>query len=165
VALGCAIVARSNAGAREIPIRQFFRGAMETALAVDECLTMAHFPVWPDEGRIGTGFQEVSARRSDFALVAAAAQLQLDASGACRRAALGVGGAGPVPMLLESAAERLLGTRLTDADLAGAARTAEAALESVADIDSSATYRRRVAGEMVQRALTEAKSELSPGNT
>ena len=46
------------------------------------------------EGRIGTGFHEVSARRSDFALVAAAAQVALDADGRCTALAVGIGGAG-----------------------------------------------------------------------
>ncbi len=164
-ALGCAIVARSTAGERSIAIAEFFRGAMETALAAEECLTVVHFPVWQeDSGRVGTGFQEVSARRSDFALAAAAAQVQLDGAGVCRRAALSVGGVGTVPVRIEPAAERLLGTRLDEADLADAARIAEHAVETVTDLHASGEYRRRVIGELVRRALAEATSEASNGS-
>ena len=53
---------------------------MITALPEGAILTSVRFPVWT-EGRIGTGFHEVSSRKSDFALVAAAAQVALDADG------------------------------------------------------------------------------------
>ena len=50
---------------------------MMTTLPPGDCLTAIRFPVWRDK-RIGAGFHEVSARRSDFAFVAAAAQVALD---------------------------------------------------------------------------------------
>jgi CO/xanthine dehydrogenase FAD-binding subunit len=164
-ALGCAVIARSTTGERSIPIAEFFRGAMETALAAGECLTSVHFPVWPDDaGRVGTGFQEVSPRHSDFAIAAAAAQVQLDGAGVCRRVAIGVGGTGTVPAHVEAAAERLLGTRLADGDIADSARIAEQAIETAADLHASAEYRRRVAGELVRRAVAEAKSDALRGS-
>jgi CO/xanthine dehydrogenase FAD-binding subunit len=162
-ALGATITASSTAGERPIAIAQFFRGAMETALAAEECLSAVSFPVWR-EGRIGTGFQEVSARRSDFALAAAAVQLVLDDDGTCRRATLAIGGAGAMPLSIEAAAQRLVGTRLTDADLADAADIAEAAITASGDTHASALYRRRVAGEMARRALAEARSEALAGH-
>lgn len=164
LALGATIVARSAAGERRIAVTDFFRGAMETSLAAEECLATVHFPAWQEGGRVGTGFQEVSARRSDFALAAAAVQLELDGAGICRRAALSIGGAGAVPMLAPSAAERLVGTRLAEADLADAVGiAAETAVAPVADLDAPAAYRRRLAGEMVRRALAEARSEIAGG--
>jgi CO/xanthine dehydrogenase FAD-binding subunit len=162
--LGCTISARSMAGERQIPIADFFRGAMETALTAEECLTMVHFPVWPEGGRIGTGFQELSPRHSDFAIAAVAAQLQIDDAGICRRAAVSVGGTGTVPMRVGAATDRLLGTRLTEADLADAARIAEETVETATDLHASAAYRRRVAGELARRALAEATSEALDGN-
>ena len=56
--------------------------------------------------RIGVGFHEVSARQSDFAFVAAAAQIALDDDGRCRRLAAGIGAATPVPMRLDARARR-----------------------------------------------------------
>ena len=59
------------------------------------------FPSGP-EGRIGTGFHEISARKSDFALVAAAAQVAPDADGRSGTAlAAGLGGAGDSPICLD----------------------------------------------------------------
>ncbi|HXY99607.1 MAG TPA: FAD binding domain-containing protein [Stellaceae bacterium] len=150
------LVARSTAGERRIAARDFFAGAMTTTLGPEECLVAAHFPLWREE-RLGTGFQETSIRRSDFALAAAAAQLVLDARGVCRRAALGLGGAAATPLRLEAAAERLIGTRLEPADIAAARVLAEAAVEPISDLHASAEHRRRVAGAMVERALAEAR--------
>jgi CO/xanthine dehydrogenase FAD-binding subunit len=159
-ALGATVTARSTSGERPIAMTQFFRGAMETALAAEECLSAVSFPAWRD-GRIGTGFQEVSARRSDFALAAAAVQLALDEGGICRRATLAIGGAGAMPLAIDVAAQRLVGTRLADADLADAAGMAEATIAASGDANGSALYRRRVAGEMARRALAEARDELA----
>lgn len=163
--LDCTIVAGSSTGERGLPIAEFFRGAMETALTAGECLTAVHFPVWRDDaGRVGTGFQEASPRHSDFAIAAAAAQLQLDGAGVCRRVAIGVGGTGTVPAQIEAAAARLLGTRLAENDIADSARIAEQAIVTAADLHASAEYRRRVAGELVRRAVAEAKSEALHGS-
>ena len=157
--LGAELVARSSAGERRFAARDFFLGAMTTALAPEDCLVAARFPLWRDARRLGTGFQEVSIRRSDFALVAAAAQLALDADGICRRAALGVGGAAATPLSLEAAAARLAGTRLEASDIAAAVALAHAAIEPISDLHASAAYRRRVAGALIARAISEARAD------
>src|SRR5579862_2986398 len=114
--LDAAITARSTSGERVIAAAQFFAGAMTTALSAEECLTEVRFPIW-NEARLGTGFEEMSIRRSDFALVAAACQLALDGDGVCRRIALGIGGAEAVPVRASEAEQRLTGTRLEPGDI------------------------------------------------
>jgi CO/xanthine dehydrogenase FAD-binding subunit len=156
--LEATLVARSPAGERAISARDFFQGAMATALADEECLVAARFPLW-DAARLGTGFHEASIRRSDFALAAAAAQLALDERGRCARAALGLGGAAATPLFLAEASARLVGTRLADDDIAAALALADRALSPIADPHASAAYRRRVAGAMLERALAEARAE------
>lgn len=161
--LGAELVARSTAGERRLAARDFFESALTTALAAEECLAAACFPLWRDAGAIGTGFQEVSLRQGDFALVAAAAQLVLDGDGRCRRIALGIGGAGPRPIALDAAAARLHGTRLGAADIAEAAALADAALEPMSDLHASAAYRRRVARALLTRVIAEAQAEAAGG--
>ena len=84
--LDAGLVAESTGGAKNIGISGFFLGLMETSLAPDECLTEVHLPVWNGGGIIGTGFQEVSIRAGDFAIVA----LAVEATASSIR--LGVGG-------------------------------------------------------------------------
>jgi CO/xanthine dehydrogenase FAD-binding subunit len=161
VVLGAEIVAQRAGSKRTIPIDRFFLGPMTTCLEDDECLTAIRYPIWRDAGRIGTGFQELSARRSDFALVAAAVQLVLDGAGICRRAAVGIGGIAATPIRAERVAKRLVGTRLEEATLAAAVADLTDGLEILSDIHGSAGYRSRVAAALVTRAIEEAKRDAS----
>ncbi|HUN50923.1 MAG TPA: FAD binding domain-containing protein [Candidatus Sulfotelmatobacter sp.] len=156
--LDAEIDASSTAGTRTIAVGEFFTGAMSTALVADECLTSVRFPLWR-EARVGTGFQEASARRSDFALAAVAVQVALDADGACRRLTLGIGGAGPTPLRVDAAETGLLGSRLETGDIATAAAIVRDAVDPPSDLHGSAAYRRRLIGALVERALAEARQE------
>src|SRR5262245_45908856 len=100
VTLDATLSCRDAGGSSEIPATEFFIAPMVTGLAPGACLTAVRFPVWTD-GRIGVGFHEVSARRSDFAFASAAAQVALDADGLCRRLAVGIGAVTDVPVRLE----------------------------------------------------------------
>jgi CO/xanthine dehydrogenase FAD-binding subunit len=153
------ITARSSDGERIIPSSDFFAGAMTTALSAEECLTRVRFPLWRDAIRLGTGFDEMSIRRSDFALVSCACQIALDADGVCRRVALGIGGAEPVPVRIAAAEESLIGTKLEPADIERATAKLRDALEPLSDTHASADYRRRVAVALAARTLGTARAE------
>jgi CO/xanthine dehydrogenase FAD-binding subunit len=120
-------------------------------------LTGIHFPVWRGE-KIGIGFHEVSARRSDFAFVAAAAQVELDAGGKCKRIAIGVGAATDFPMRLEAAEKQLRGTALDAKAVDAAVRGALAGIEPLSDLHASADYRRRAAVSLAIRAVADARA-------
>ena len=159
VTLDAEMAARSSVGERRIAAEQFFTGPMTTALVLGECLAAVRFPRRPRAGGYGTGFKEMSTRRSDFALVAVAAEVLLDREGTCARAAIGVGGVGGKPQKAAAAATRLLGTRVAPDDVAAAARLLADAIEPQTDLYASADYRRRLAGAMAERALAEARDE------
>jgi CO/xanthine dehydrogenase FAD-binding subunit len=149
------IIVRSQAGTRVVPASSFFAGPMTTALRPDQCLEEIHWPIWPEK-KTGSAFTEVSRRRGDFAMVAAAAQIAVDDEGCCTRAAFGVGGAGPAPIAFPELAQRLLGSRPDDAMLRDVAQSAATALDPEPDIHASAAYRRHLAGVLVMRALKSA---------
>ena len=90
VTLDAVLSYRAGGKTNTMPAREFFVGAMVTALPDGACLSSVRFPIWRGE-KIGIGFHEVNARRSDFAFVAAAAQVELGADGNCKRIAIGVG--------------------------------------------------------------------------
>ena len=153
--LEASIIARSQAGTRVVPALSFFAGPMMTSLRPDECLEEIHWPIWPEK-KTGSAFMEVSRRRGDFAMVAAAAQIAVDDEGCCTRAAFGVGGASPMPLAFPGLAQRLLGSRPDDAILRDVAQSAAAALDPESDIHASAAYRRHLAGVLAMRALKSA---------
>src|SRR5262249_58049991 len=119
---------------------------MTTSLPLAAVLTGARFPVWHE--RVGTGFQEISSRRSDFAFAAAAAQVALVLDGTCARIALGVGAATETPLRLASAEQALTGTRLTLEAIRTVVTEALAGVATMADLHASAEYWRRAAASL-----------------
>jgi CO/xanthine dehydrogenase FAD-binding subunit len=161
VTLGATMVYREGDATKEIAAREFFTGPMMTTLAPAACLTCVRFPVW-DEARIGVGFHEVNARRSDFAFASAAAQIALDEDGICRRLVLGIGAITPVPLRLDGLAQALIGTRIEEKKLPGLARAALAEIAPLSDLHASGEYRRRAATSLLVRAIADA-CRCAPG--
>jgi CO/xanthine dehydrogenase FAD-binding subunit len=141
-----------------MPADDFFIGPMLTTINPGECVSAIRFPVWPHK-RVGVGFFEISARRSDFAFVAAAAQVALDEDGRCIEVALGVGGVGDRPLRLDMSP--LLGGKLDDASVNEAVNAASGELDAMSDLHASAAYRRRVAGALCGRALAQARTNAT----
>jgi CO/xanthine dehydrogenase FAD-binding subunit len=153
--LGAKMVLRSSKGVRTFEAGKFFAGPMTTAMRPEECLEEIHWPVW-SEKRTGSAFTEIAIRHGDFAMVAAAAQVALDAEGRCTRAALGLGGVGGTPLAFPKIAERLVGTKLEDGAIAGVAGDAAKECDPGSDLHASKEYRRHLAGVLAARALREA---------
>jgi CO/xanthine dehydrogenase FAD-binding subunit len=155
VTLGATLIYREGTRRVEIAASDFFVGPMLTALPASGCLVAVRFPIW-SEPRLGVGFQEVSARASDFAFASAAAQIALDENGICRRLVLGVGAITPCPLRLDGVARALIGTRADPASVRAALGAALAKVEPLADLHASAAYRRRAAVALAARAIAVA---------
>jgi CO/xanthine dehydrogenase FAD-binding subunit len=155
VALEARLCYREGTRDVEIPAADFFLGAMTTALPPNGCLTAVRFPVWTAE-RLGVGFHEVNARRSDFAFVSAAAQVALDPDGTCQRLALAIGAATEFPIRLHAVEQALLGTRLEESVVRTAVADAMSEIGTLADLHASAEYRRRVAVTLACRGIADA---------
>jgi CO/xanthine dehydrogenase FAD-binding subunit len=158
VTLGADILLATPDGPKSMAADDFLLGAMVTSIGQSECVSAIRFPVWPHK-RIGVGFFEISARRSDFAFVAAAAQVALDEEGRCIAVALGLGGVADRPLRLDVSS--LVGTGLDAADVKDAVNAASTALDAMSDLHASAAYRRRVAVTLCIRALEQARAEAS----
>ena len=158
VTLGADIMLATPDGPTSMAADDFFIGPMVTSIGQGDCVSAIRFPVWPHK-RIGVGFFEISARRSDFAFVAAAAQVALDEEGRCIEVALGLGGVGDRPLRLDVSS--LVGTELDAAAVKDAVNAASTALDAMSDLHASAAYRRRVAVTLCIRALEQARAEAS----
>jgi CO/xanthine dehydrogenase FAD-binding subunit len=161
VTLDATLSYRAGGASADIAARDFFTGLMTTALPAGACLTGVRFPVWP--GKVGSGFHEVNARRSDFAFVAAAAQVELDDAGKCKRIAIGVGAATDTPLRLAAAETQLTGGTLGEKDVTDAVRAALADIEPLDDLHASADYRRRAAATLATRAVADARAGAEKG--
>jgi CO/xanthine dehydrogenase FAD-binding subunit len=160
VTLGAEIEIANPSERSRVPADEFFIGPMLTSVNSGDCVCAVRFPVWR-RGRIGTGFHEVSARQSDFAFVAAAAQVALDEAGRCIEAALGLGGVGDRAIRIDVAA--LVGDEPSTTSIKEIVRAGTADLEASSDLHASAEYRRRVALTLGARALEAAFAEARSG--
>ena len=156
VTLRGTIIVSDGKATHAIDSDDFFLGPMMTSLNQGMCLTEIRLPVWTGAS-VGAGFQEISARRSDFAFVSAAAQVKLDSSGQCSDCVIGIGGATPVPMRLEAASAALKGARLTNIEITDAIKGAGDRLEIMKDAHATPEYRRRVIEVLAIRAVRAAK--------
>ncbi|TFV54328.1 xanthine dehydrogenase family protein subunit M [Mycobacterium sp. PS03-16] len=160
LALDAEFEAVSARGPRRIPAAGFFTGLWETALADDEILTAARFPVW--RGRCGFAVEEFARRHGDFAIAGAAVAVELDGDDRVTRCGIGLLGLGSTPLRGADGEQALLGRAVTDIDADEIGRLTLAALADVpADLQGSASYRRRVGAAMVTRALRSALTQVS----
>jgi len=159
LALDATLVARSLHGTREIPAEAFFLGPFTTQLRPDELLTEVRLPVLAPTA--GVAFEEVARRHGDFAMVAVAAVLQVEADSTVAGARLAYGSMGPRPLRARQAEAALLGQAASAEAFAGAASIAIAELEPADDLHASGEYRRSVAHALTRRALSRAMQRIS----
>ena len=105
--------------------------------------------------RTGWGFAEVSRRRGDFALAAAAATLTV-AAGAIVEARIALSGIGRTAVRAATAESLLVGHALEPPLVSQALEAVRAAIEPDTDLHASADYRRHLAGVLTGRALAAA---------
>jgi carbon-monoxide dehydrogenase medium subunit len=148
---GIAVVGK--AGERIVAAKDFFRGALTTALAADEIITELRLPAWPAQRRLG--FCEFARRRGDFALAGAAVFFD-DKGGTAANAHVGAFGVADRPLRLGAVEKALDGNPIDDATIAKAEAEASAAVDPPDDIHASGAYRKTLIGVMVERALRSA---------
>ena len=144
-------------GRRSVPMAEFTKGFMTTALEPDELLTEVTIPTWP--GRSGYGFVEFARRRGDFAIVAVAALLAVNERGLISRASIALAGAGPVPIRLSRAEGLVVGQKAADVELADVIDVAHE-INVMEDAHASADYRRHLAGVLTEQALQQAIASI-----
>jgi aerobic carbon-monoxide dehydrogenase medium subunit len=153
VVLEAEIVARSMRGERVLAADEFFDTVFTTALSPDELLVEARLPLLADDE--SAGFEEVSRRAGDFALVMAMAVLRI-VDGHVAAARLGVGGAADRPLRLPEAEASLVGQTPEDAVFEEVAEQAAASVRPLEDIHAGPEYRRRLVRVLLVRALRQA---------
>jgi carbon-monoxide dehydrogenase medium subunit len=158
LAADAVMVLQSSKTKRTVPAGQFFIGQYETATADDEILVEVRIPVAPKSR--GWGFHEVNVRKGDFAIVAAAATLQVAAANV-QAVSIAVAGAGSHAIRLPAAEKALVGRKADDTAFREAAVACAAAVNPTSDIHGSAEYRRDLTKTLVYRALGDAREGCS----
>jgi carbon-monoxide dehydrogenase medium subunit len=143
------------AGARRIvPARDFFQGVFTTALGLGELITAVGVP--KAAAREGWGYRAFSRRHGDFAIVAVAATVALDAGGAVEWLRLALGGFAGTPLALDELAAGQHGRIPEESWMQEVAREAAQRGEPGSDLQATAVFRRELAEVLTVEALADA---------
>ncbi len=160
MALDGVVTARGSRGLRRIAVGDLFAGLLENSLERGEFLEELRLPQAPP-GSV-SAFVKLARNANDLAIVNAAVQLTLDASGSCTgaRVVLG-GGVGSAPVRSASAERVLEGAKLDEDTLRAAGEAAVLDVDPISDHRASSWYRKVVAGVLVRRALERAIARVT----
>jgi carbon-monoxide dehydrogenase medium subunit len=154
MALDAELCVHSRRGTRKLPMAEFARGMLSTALEADELLTEVRFPIWKPGH--GYAFVEFARRHGDFAVASACALIERN-NGSIARASVTLGGVAPVPLRMPDA-EGLIVEGKSPVDAASVC----AKIDAMDDPTYPAWYRQRLAVTLSRRALEQALKRASP---
>lgn len=157
VAADAAVEIIGKAGARSVPVGEFFEDYHETALAEGEIVRAVTIPKAPP-GSVAV-YDKLARVDGDFATASVALVLVME-NGTCTHIRLVAGGVGPTPVRVAAAEERLIGTTLEESDVTEAAAMLVEECDPVDDVRASAHYRTVVLPRMILRALVTAQGRL-----
>ncbi|MHA1108678.1 MAG: FAD binding domain-containing protein [Alphaproteobacteria bacterium] len=145
-------------GDREVPFSDWPVAYMTPAMELDEILTGVTFPLWP-EGH-GYAFTEFARRHGDFAIVSAAALLEVGGDGVITRASVTVSGVGAAPVRIKAAESGLTGAKAGDEAFRAAAEEFRG-IDAMEDVHASSKYRQHLAAVLSRRALEQAHARAT----
>ena len=144
------VLLASLAGAREVPLADFWTGYRQIAARPDEIILAFRLP---KKGKAKERFRKIGTRRAQAISKVMAASRILVEKGTIRAAAIALGSVAPTPVRLAEVEAFLVGNKLSPQLIDEAEKLAQATVKPIADIRSTAEYRRWASGRLVRDAL------------
>jgi 4-hydroxybenzoyl-CoA reductase subunit beta len=157
IALGAELKIASAKGERVIPLAEFFtgRGEKPNILKPDEILVEVRIP--PSGHAAAGAYEKLRVREGlDFPMAGVAVMVKRTPSGTIEQAKIVLGAVGSSPTEVPKAATLLEGHKLTDDLLQSVSREAMDRVQPVENLAINASYRKRMVGVLVKRALRRA---------
>jgi carbon-monoxide dehydrogenase medium subunit len=139
-------------GTREISFRDFPAGFLTPAIELDEIVTAIRIPIWPSGHK--SSFVEFSRRHGDFAIVSAAALVEMSGD-RIRRALVALGGVAIAPVRVTQLEHGVIGQLPSDELFRNVCASCRS-IEAMSDIHASSEYRGHLAVVLSHRALNRA---------
>jgi len=155
--LGAEVKITSANGEKIIPLAEFFtgRGEKPNALKPDEILVEVRIP--PSGSGAVWVYEKLRVREGmDFPMAGVAVMVKRNRSGAIEQAKLVLGAVGSSPTEVSDAARLLEGHKPTEDLFQSVAREAVNRAQPVGNLAMNASYRRKMVGVLVKRALRRA---------
>lgn len=142
-------------GTRDVPVEEIPTGPAKTSLKPGEFVVSIFFPKKaPHTGDAYLRF--IPRTEMDIAVVGSGVCLTLDDSGTCTAAKVALGAVAPTVIVVPEAAKALIGTKVDAAAIEAAGKAASDAAKPISDKRGTVEYRKKVAGVLTRRALTQA---------
>jgi len=164
LALGAEVKIASAKGEKIIPLAEFFtgRGEKPNVLRRDEILVEVRIPP-SGHGSAGV-YEKLRVREGmDFPMAGVAVLVKRTPSGTIEQAKVVLGAVGSSPTEVPKAAALLHGHKPTDDILESVSREAVDRAQAVGNLAMNASYRKKMVGVLVQRALRRALT-MAPEN-
>ncbi|MFT5212098.1 MAG: CO/xanthine dehydrogenase FAD-binding subunit [Flavobacterium sp.] len=155
IACGALCVIQGPDGEREVAVEEFVTGVARNCMNKGELLKQIKIPK-PAELTSDAYLRFIPRSEMDIAVVGAGVSITLNSKGVCTAARVALGAVAPTAILVEAAAEALIGSSLDDIALQTAADAATKASSPITDRRGTAEYRRHVVGVLVKRAAVIA---------
>jgi carbon-monoxide dehydrogenase medium subunit len=153
-AAAIAVIVGPN-GRREVPVEQVPTGPGRTSLAKGEFILEFKLPPRPPHSS-DAYLRFIPRTEMDIAVVGCGINLTLDAGGTCTAARVSLGAVAPTVLLVQPAADALIGHTLDDATLQKLDAAAQAACKPIDDKRGTIVYRTKVAGVLARRVAAIA---------
>lgn len=141
-------------GRRSIPVENFCTGPGQNVLQPGEFLVSIQFPV-PVANSGARFLRFIPRNEMDIAVVNAASNITLDGN-TVTAARVAVGAASPVVLLVQAAADALVGKPLTEETMEAAGQAARAAVSPISDMRGTVEQRRHLAAVLTKRVLRDS---------
>jgi CO/xanthine dehydrogenase FAD-binding subunit len=151
IAARATCVVAGPAGRREMPVEAIATGPGQTSLARGELIVEFRLPSRPPRAA-DAYLRFIPRTEMDIAVVGAAVNVVLDASGSCREARVVLGAVAPTAVLVPEAAAALVGSRLDEDTLRRVDAAARQACRPIDDKRGTVEFRTQVAGVLTRRA-------------
>jgi CO/xanthine dehydrogenase FAD-binding subunit len=149
-----AVIAGPN-GRREAPVEAIVTGPGRTSLGKGEFIVEFRIPK-PRPRQSDAYLRFIPRTEMDIAVVGCAVNVTLDASGVCTDARVSLGAVAPTQLVVDEAAQALIGHRLDDETLSKLDAAAGRACRPINDKRGTIEYRIKVAGVLARRAAAIA---------
>jgi carbon-monoxide dehydrogenase medium subunit len=153
-ALETDITVTGSTGSRIVPLREFIIDAYTTTLGPGEMLTGLTVPF--SRRPCGGAYLKFEKRAGDFAVASVGVQVETDAGGTIRQAAISLGAVGASPIRAAAAENVLRDTSAPASAIGEAERLVREAAQPFEDTRGSIEYKRHLAGVLFRRALAVA---------
>jgi carbon-monoxide dehydrogenase medium subunit len=138
-------------GTREIPVEAVCTGPGKTSLAPGEFISFINLPARVPRSA-DAYLRFIPRTEMDIAVVGVGVNLTVDEEGTCTAARVSLGAVAPTALLVNDAADAIIGTKLDENALDKLAAACSAACKPINDKRGTVAYRVKVAGVLGRRA-------------